>query len=76
MGKQTKAKRTATLWKWGTKWDKSTGWYHAGCSLVQPYSGTYFPRSAGDGIVARLKKAFGQSKHRAARIQRFRSRHR
>lgn len=29
-----------------------------------------------DGIVARLKSAFGSSKHRKARIQRFQARHR
>ena len=74
MGKQTKGRRRLTLWKFGTKWDKSWGWYHAGCDLVQRYRGPMFPRVAGMGIIERLKKTFGGSKHRAARRQRFNAR--
>ncbi len=73
MAKQSKSRRTATLWKWGTKWDKQRGWIFAGCSLVQPYRGPMMARPL-DGMVETFKKAFGASKHRAARILRFAAR--
>lgn len=75
MGKATKARRKLTLWKWRKKWNGIRGWDFVSCTLVQPYYGPMLARPLG-GIVEKMKKAFGLSKHRKARQLRFRSRNR
>jgi hypothetical protein len=78
MGKQAKSRQEATLWVRGKKWDGNQGWVNAGCRLIprcQPLAsilgGLHPPR-----LLDALKLRFGTSKHRAARIQRFRARNR
>ena len=53
--------------------NKSSGWRKQTYRGVPDFS---LMRAIGDGIVKRMKKAFGSSKHRGARIKRFQARQR
>ena len=72
MGKQTTANQTATLWKWGTKWNGLRGWKFAGCHRVRERRRPGILSMIGQStMIKRARERFGNSKHRAARVLRF-----